>query len=146
MKVLMLIATGVVAGLVITLQGVFNAGLGQKIGNLGSVFIVSCITALVLVLWVLSFPASVSFRQLPGMSDWYLYLGGLLGVGIIAAPVFLIPRIGATLTLAALMVGQLLMALVIDHFGWFHVPKIEINSIRILGILFLISGAFLVKQ
>ncbi len=32
----------------------------------------------------------------PDISEWYLYLGGFLGVAILAAPIYLVPRIGTT--------------------------------------------------
>jgi transporter family-2 protein len=80
------------------------------------------------------------------MSEWYLYVGGVLGVAILAAPIFLIPRIGATSTLTALVVGQLFLALIIDHFGLFSFPKIEINFMRTMGIMLLVVGAFLIKR
>lgn len=146
MKVLMLFAIGILAGSLITLQSVLNASLGQKIGNLGSVLVLTCVSILALLLLILLFPTTANFKQLPGISEWYLYLGGVLGVGILAAPIFLIPRIGATSTLTTLVVGQLLLALFIDHFGLFHVPRIEISVTRILGIVCLLVGALLIKQ
>ncbi len=85
-------------------------------------------------------------KNIPGMSEWYLYIGGVLGVAILATPIFLIPRIGATSTLTALVVGQLFLALIIDHFGLFSFPKIEINLTRIMGIALLVAGAFFIKQ
>jgi len=146
MKVLMFLAIGVFAGSLITLQSVLNAGLGQKTGNLGSVLVLTCVSIIVLLLLILLFPTTANFKQLPGISGWYLYIGGVLGVGILAAPIFLIPRIGATSTLTALVVGQLFLALFIDHFGLFHFPRIEINVTRILGIVCLIFGALLIKR
>jgi transporter family-2 protein len=80
------------------------------------------------------------------MSEWYLYLGGVLGVVILAAPIILIPRIGATSTLTALVVGQLFLALIIDQFGLFGLPRIEINLTRIIGLVLLVSGAILLRR
>ena len=146
MKLLMFFAIGILAGSLITLQSVLNAGLGQKTGNLGSVLMLTCVSILVLFLLILLFPATANFKQIPVISEWYLYIGGVLGVGILAAPIFLIPRIGATSTLTALVVGQLFLALFIDHFGLFHFPRIEISVTRILGIVCLIFGALLIKR
>ena len=146
MKLFMFFAIGILAGSLITLQSVLNAGLGQKIGNLGSVLLLTCVSILVLLLLILLFPTTANFTQIPGISEWYLYIGGVLGVGILAAPIFLIPRIGATSTLTALVVGQLFLALFIDHIGLFHVPIIEMSVTRILGIVCVIAGALLIKQ
>lgn len=145
MKLLMFFTIGILAGSLITLQSVLNAGLGQRIGNFGSVLILTCVSILVLLLLILLFPTTANFTQIPGISEWYLYIGGVLGVGIVAAPIFLIPRIGATSTLTALVVGQLFLALFIDHFGLFQFPKTEISVTRILGIVCVIFGALLIK-
>jgi transporter family-2 protein len=93
------------------------------------------------------FPNTSNLRARPSLSEWYLYLGGILGVVILATPIFLIPRIGVTSTLMGLVIGQLVLALVFDHFGFFNTPKIEINLIRVIGlIILLIAGVFLVRQ
>ncbi|MBN2554652.1 MAG: DMT family transporter [Anaerolineales bacterium] len=48
---------------------------------------------------ILLFPASADFRHLPGLKEWSLYLGGALGVAILAAPIFPVPRIGTIATM-----------------------------------------------
>ena len=146
MKFFTLFTLGVVAGSMITIQSVLNAALGKKTGNFGSVLVLTVVRIAIVLILTMALPNTASLTNLPGLAEWYLYLGGVLGVAILAAPIFLIPRIGATSTLTALVVGQLFLALIIDHFGLFSVPKIEINLIRIMGIALLVAGAFLIKQ
>jgi len=45
-----------------------------------------------------------------------------------------------------MVLGQLLMALLIDHWGLFNAPRIEINLARIIGLALLIMGAVLIKR
>ena len=137
---------GIIAGSMITIQSVLNAALGKKTGNLGSVLVLTVVSTSLLLLLIILFPDTANFRDMPGISEWYLYAGGVLGVAILAAFVFLIPKIGATSTLTALVIGQLFLALIIDHFGLFSFPKIEINLMRTMGIVLLVAGAFLIKQ
>jgi transporter family-2 protein len=146
MKFFSLFTLGVIAGSMITIQSVLNSALGQKTGNFGSVLVLTVVSMALLVILIVAFPNTADLKNIPGISEWYLYLGGAFGVAILAAPIFLIPRIGATSTLTALVVGQLLLALIIDHFGLFSFPKIEINSMRIMGLALLVAGAFLIKQ
>ena len=146
MRFLTFFSIGVIAGSMITIQSVLNSALGKKTGNLGSVLVLTIVSILLLVLLIFMLPSAANLRNIPGLSEWYLYLGGILGVAILAAPIFLIPRIGATSTLTALVIGQLFLALIIDHFGLFSFPKVEINLIRVVGILLLVAGAFLIKQ
>jgi len=44
------------------------------------------------------FPSTSTLKNLPRLSEWYLYVGAFLGIAIMVAPIFLIPRIGATST------------------------------------------------
>ncbi|MBE7555995.1 MAG: DMT family transporter [Anaerolineales bacterium] len=146
MKFFILFLMGVMAGSMITIQSVLNSALGKKTGNLGSVLVLTIVSIAVLILLIALFPDTANLRRIPGLAEWYLYAGGVLGIIILAAPIFLIPRIGATSTLTALVVGQLVLALVMDQFGLFGIPKIEINLIRIMGLILLVAGALLIKQ
>lgn len=146
MKFFTLFTLGVLAGSMITIQSVLNSALGKKTGNLGSVLILTIVSISLLILLITLFPDTANLKHIPGVSEWYLYVGGVLGVAILAAPIFLIPRIGATSTLTALVLGQLFLALIIDHFGLFSFPKIEISLMRMMGIILLVVGAFLIKQ
>ncbi len=137
---------GVIVGGLIAIQSVLNASLGQRIGNLGSVLVLTVISVAVLVLLIRIFPSMSDLRNLPGISDWYLYLGGVLGIAILAAPILLVPRIGTTSTLIAIMLGQSLLAPIIDQFGLFGSPKIELNLARVVGILLVAVGAYLVSR
>jgi transporter family-2 protein len=145
-RYVLLFGMGILAGSLITTQSVLNSTLGKRVGNFGSVLVLTLVSIAVLVILVTAFPTAANFRRLPGLSEWHLYLGGVLGVGILAAPIFLIPRIGATSTLTAMVMGQLFLALVVDHFGLFASPKIEATLVRVLGAALVIGGAFLVSR
>ena len=146
LRLILLSGLGIVAGGLIAIQSVLNSSLGQRLGNLGSVLILTFISAIVLLVLILTFPSSANFRNLPGISEWYLYLGGILGVAILAIPIYLVPRIGTTSALIAIVLGQSLFALIIDHFGLFASPKIEINLARGVGVLLVAVGAYLVGR
>ncbi len=146
MKLILLFLVGTASGALITLQSVFNAGLGKRTGNLGSILLITIVSIILVSVMIFVFPKTANLRSLPGPSEWYLYLGGLLGLGILAGPIFLVPQIGATSTLTAVVIGQLLLALFIDHFGLFGTPKIEINVARLAGLALLIIGAYLIAR
>ncbi len=146
LKLILFSGVGVIAGGLIAIQSVFNAGLGQRLGNLGSVLILTLVSAVFVGPLILVFPNTANLKSFPGISEWYLYLGGVLGIGILAAPIFLVPRIGTTSTLIAIILGQSLIALLIDHFGLFASPKIELNLARGVGVLLVVLGAYLVGK
>ena len=146
MRVFLFFIAGIAAGSLIAFQNVFNADLGKRIGTLGGVLILTAVSLLVAGVLILVIPGSADFTKLPGLDHWYIYLGGVLGVAIVSVSIILLPQIGSTATLTALVVGQLSAALVIDHFGLFGSPKIEIDLGRVAGVAFLVLGAFLIGR
>jgi len=145
-KILLLSGIGVIAGGLIAIQSVLNAGLGQRAGNLGAVLMLTFVSIGGLILLILIFPSTASFKNLPSFSEWYLYLGGILGIAILAAPILLVPRIGTTTTLITIILGQTIMALLIDQFGMFASPRIEFSIARVIGVLLVVAGAYLVGR
>ncbi len=146
MKLAMLFLGGVFAGSLITIQNILNAALGRKTGSLGSVLVVTLVSAAAVLPFILTFPKTATWKGLPGAGEWYLYLGGVFGIAILATSIFLTPRVGATTTLTALVMGQLLVAVVIDHFGLFDFPRIEISLARLAGVALLVLGAVLIVK
>ena len=141
-----LFGVGLLAGAIVAVQRVINASLGQRVGNVGSSLVVTVGSIVVLTAIVLLFPASAKFESLPGLSEWHLYLGGVLGVAILAAPIFLVPRIGTTSTVVAIVFGQLIMALFVDHYGLLSSPQIGATWPRIMGVVLVAAGAVLVSR
>lgn len=146
MQFVLLLVAGLIAGSLVSLQNVINATLGRYVGTLGAVLVVAIIGAMLVAAAAIVLPGQVALGGLPGPRKWYLYLGGLMGVLIVAIPVFLVPRIGATATITAIVAGQLTMALIADQFGLLGTPRIEISLARIIGVLLLAAGAFLVVR
>jgi transporter family-2 protein len=140
------ILLGVLAGAAFALQNSLNASLGKKAGYFGSVLLLTFISIGVLLILIAVFPKTATFRRAPGPEEWYLYTGGILGVIILSMPIFLIPRIGVTTTTAAIIVGQLVFAVVLDQIGFLEVPQISIDIRRVVGIVLLIAGVLLVKK
>jgi transporter family-2 protein len=141
-----LIGLGILAGALITVQSVLNSALGSRVGLFGAVLILTLVSIALLLVLILAIPGTANFRALPAVSEWYLYGGGVLGVIILATPIFLIPRIGAALTLTTIVVGQLTLAVVVDHFGLFGVPKMEASLVRLAGVALVALGAFLIGR
>lgn len=76
----------------------------------------------------------------------YLFLGGILGALFVGSSIFLIPKMGATAMIASFVTGQLLMSVMMDHFGWLGVPVNEVSLTRMIGVVLLFLGIFLVMK
>ncbi len=79
-------------------------------------------------------------------APWYLFVGGMLGAIFVSSVIFFIPKIGVTTVLAASIAGQLIAASIIDHYGFFGINIHTISAGRIVGILLLLGGIFLIQK
>ena len=76
----------------------------------------------------------------------FLWVGGLLGAFFVTATVVLVPRLGVAMTFSVIIAGQMLVTLVIDHFGLLGVPVKEVSLIRVAGILLITAGVVLIRK
>lgn len=76
----------------------------------------------------------------------HLFLGGLLGAVFVGSSIFFIPKMGATAMIGAFITGQLLGSVIIDHFGLLGLTPNPITLSRILGVILLFAGLFLVVK
>ncbi|MDI5789228.1 DMT family transporter [Bacillus licheniformis] len=78
-------------------------------------------------------------------SPWWLWTGGILGVVFITSNICFADCRSVSYCCLALS-GQMIIALVIDHFGWFGIPKHRLNVQRILGIVLMITGIMIIQH
>ena len=74
------------------------------------------------------------------------WIGGFLGAFFVAAAVMLVPRIGVAMTFSLIIAGQMIVTLIIDHFGLLGVPIKEVSCARIGGILLITAGVVLIRR
>jgi transporter family-2 protein len=137
------ILLGLFVGMMMTMQGIINTALASKVGTYGSILILTIVNLLLVGFIVLVFPKSISLQNLPGLNKWYLYLGGVLGIFILTLMISILPRIGATLGFMYIIIGQLVAASLVDHFGLLGMSKRPITITNIVGTIILLFGAYL---
>ena len=79
-------------------------------------------------------------------APWWAWLGGLLSVAAVLASVVALPELGAAPVIAATVFGQLVTAMLIDHFGWLGVDRSPVNGWKIGGVILLFVGALLLQK
>lgn len=67
---------------------------------------------------------------------------GALGMGIVMGISFALPRTGVAAGLAAIILGQLFVAVVVDTFGWGGL-RIPLSLRRVLGLALLVAATWL---
>jgi transporter family-2 protein len=138
---------GVLAGAGVAAQAVINARLRIILGAPLWAAAVQFTVGLALILL-----AAIGSRQASPLTEglarapWWVWIGGVFGAIFIVVSIVLTPRLGAALMLAAVIVGQLSAALVIDHYGLFGATVIRMSPVRILGAALLVLGVVLIRR
>jgi transporter family-2 protein len=138
--------TAVVGGLV-ALQAPINSGLGRTIGTFQGAFVSFLIgTAVLTVLAALTGGGLGRLGDVLHEPAWYYLIGGLLGAAYVSTVLVTVRTLGAGALTAATISGQLTMSAVIDQFGLLGVDRNPITLGRVLGLLLLVAGTFLVVR
>ena len=74
------------------------------------------------------------------------WIGGLLGAFFVTAAVILVPRLGVAMTFSLIIAGQMIVTLIIDHFGLLGVPVKEVSLAQVAGIILIAGGVVLIRR
>lgn len=132
---------------VIPFQAIINSRLGKLTENPVLAAVVSftggtIALGIILLFWSRGLPKIPSGIQTP----WYLYIGGLLGAVYVTSALTIVPKIGTANFIAATICGQLLMSMLIDHWGLMGIDKNPISLTKIAGAALLIAGMLLIQK
>lgn len=146
MKFTFLMILAFVAGVL----GPVQAGMNVKIGKaLNDPFYAALISFAVGTAGLLAYALTgrVDFGAIRTVCDvhWSLWLAGLVGAFYVTATIVAAPKLGTALTFGLVVAGQLGMAVVIDHFGFFGMPVQSVNWFRIAGIALIVGGTMLIR-
>lgn len=143
--ILLLIAVAI--GSLMPIQASINAELTKLLKNpfLGAFisFFMGTFTLLIVSLIQGNFLTDIKKITL---ASPYHFLGGIFGALFVGSSIILIPKLGATTLMAAFVTGQLLMSLVLDHYGWFGIGAQPISLQRVFGVILLFTGLLLIVK
>jgi transporter family-2 protein len=145
MIVLVLLALGL--GVLLPVQAGVNAQLRSLLGEPIAAALVSFLVGTV----ALAAAALLGRAPLPlaaawAASPWWHWVGGLIGAVYVAGAIVLAPRLGAATLIAAVVAGQMLASLVLDHYGWVGFPVHEITPLRLAGAALMVGGVALIQR
>ncbi len=140
-------ALAVLIGAGLSVQVGLNAQLRQQFGDpalaaLGNFLVGTAALLVYLIVMRANWPSVGTLRAVPA-TQW---LGGLLGASYVAAAALLGPRLGSATLLALIVAGQLLMSLLLDHYGWVGFEPHAMNGWRLLGAALLVVGVVLIVR
>ncbi len=126
------------AGICNGFQAPVNAALSRFIGVVES----SCVSFTVgaVVLFVISLVAGKGSLLRVFEAPPYLWTGGLVGALLVTTMLVVVTRVGAAVTLSAVITGQMIAALVIDQIGLLGVPRTPVDISRVGGVVLVVVG------
>ena len=133
----------ILAGAAMSVQGVMNTRLSEKLGLYESNAWVQG-TAFALSLLAMWIWGKGSFRELGQTPKVYL-LGGALGLVITLTVMLAIGRLSPTVAISTILIAQLLVAAVIDAFGWHGAERVAFHWNKFAGMALMIGGVVLFK-
>lgn len=142
------IAVGLFAGCLLGTQPSVNGQLGRSVEHPLQASLISFAsgTAILLLLSVVSGTFPPAFTTPPRDLPWWIWFGGAIGVVLVTTSLILVPRVGSLPWFAAVMTGQTVAALILDHYGWLGNPRAHASPLRLLGAGLLIAGVLVIVQ
>ena len=144
---LIYITLALLAGCMIPFQSAMNAGLGKSLQSpYFSALIVFIIAFFGIGVYIL-----ISRQHVPELTQFvnapkWAYFGGILGGVYILMIVLLAPKLGIGNVTVMVLLGQVVAAIIIDHFGLLGATVHLINWKRLIGVCLMIAGIFMVKK
>ena len=134
------------AGACIALQASANGMFRRNLGDpwYPSFFSICGTFAMAIVLMLVFRPPFSSMETLKS-TQWWNWVGGPLGAMIVLAGAALTPKLGAAAFIALVVGGQLLCAVLLDHFALMGLPEQPITLGRVLGVILVLAGVACIK-
>lgn len=135
-----------IAGIVLPVQASINAQLKNYVGTPLLASTISFLVGLLALLIGTLIHGTWNLGKNLTSAPWWIWTGGLLGAFYVLATIVLIPRLGAATTVACVLAGQIVVSIIIDHFGLLQVTINQISIPRLIGAVLIIVGVILVQK
>jgi len=139
--ILLILLIGLAGGVAVGLQSPMASMITQRLGMFESVFIVHVGGALFALIPLLFYGGGklAQWRSVP----WYALGAGIFGLIVIGAISYMIPRIGVAGAITTIVAGQLMVSVVLDHFGLLSAMSRPLDPTRIIGLAVVLVGVWL---
>ncbi|HSG56217.1 DMT family transporter [Seohaeicola saemankumensis] len=137
--------TMLAAGIGIPILAALNSSLGSRLGSpvaAATILFSVALAATLIVLALKGAPALAAVIAAPK----HLFLAGLLVAFYILSITFIAPKFGIGNAVFFVLLGQLISAALIDHFGLFGARISPLSLSRAVGIALMAGGVFLTQQ
>lgn len=132
------------SGALMSIQGVFNT----KVTAHTSVWVANAFVQLTAFLVCMAFwlcADRTSFKSLLTMEPKYFLTGGIMGAAITWTVIKSMDALGPAKAVMLIVIAQLIVAYVIELFGWFGVEQQPFHIRKCIGALLAIAGFVIFK-
>jgi transporter family-2 protein len=134
------------AGVLVGMQAPVNSRLGRNLGSVQAATFSFVVGAVALVLIASIFYGGLGSFGEVAKAPWWALFGGLFGAVYVTVAILTVRTLGVSGLTAAVISGQLAVAVVIDRFGLLGVAKQSIGPQRFIGLALLVVGMLLVVR
>jgi transporter family-2 protein len=134
------------AGALVAMQGPINSTLGKSVGTFAAATISFGSGTVLLLAICLTVGGGLGDAGNAGDLPWYYLIGGTLGAAYVTTALLTVRELGAGGLTAATIAGQLTMAVALDRAGAFNLPEKAISAPRVIGVMLLAAGVFLIVR
>lgn len=137
--------TMLAAGIGIPVLAALNAALGIRLGSPVSAALILFTVALISV-GVTAAITGAPGLGLAGQQPGHLFLAGVLVAFYVLSITWIAPKFGVGNAIFFVLLGQIISATIIGHFGWLGVRPEPLTMVRLSGILLMAAGIFLTQK
>lgn len=141
------IILAILAGMAMPTQATVNSKLAGVVESpITAAFISFAVGTVALFVYMLLTGVPLTSLTASKNAPLIAWIGGFLGAFFVSVMASAVPRIGVALAFSLAIGGQMLVTLMIDHFGWLGVPEKPINLWRVLGAVLITMGVVLIRK
>jgi transporter family-2 protein len=134
------ILAAIAIGGFIAIQPALNGELARRVGSMfGAIFLSVTLSFVLAVIVLLIVRPPISFAGLSSVPP-YVWLNGFIGFGFVVGTLWLAPVLGGAVLFASIVAGQMIVAVIADHYGFGGYNTEGIDAWRIAGIVLVVGG------
>ena len=133
------------AGIGVPILAALNAALGVRIGSPAAAALVLFTVAFISCVIVVAFTGPAALAKVYGTPK-HLWLAGALIAFYVLSITYIAPHFGVGNAVFFVLIGQLISAAAIDHFGLFGARVTPLDTTRALGIAVMAVGVFITQK
>ncbi len=140
------ILIALISGALMSLQGVFNTGVTKQTGTwLTNSWVQLTGFLICVVVWFVKERQESHITGLFQIDHKYMLLGGVIGAFITLTVIISMRNLGPAQAVLLIVISQVVVAYLIELFGWFAVEKVGFQWSKLVGVIVAVAGLIIFK-